>query len=85
MFLSYSYFETDLKSVLHGASDDESVPNTYDYDDSFIDDSKKHKETQSDDEEFDESEEEDIRRLVKEAKGFIRSKKEAEASKNDTT
>jgi len=81
-----SYSLADVKSVLHGASDDESVPNTYDYDDSFIDDGRRPRagrartqRSRDDDESAaDSDEEEDVRRLVKEAKGFVKNDKLAQ-------
>ena len=72
------------KSVLDGASDDESAPNTYDYNDSFIDDSKVSKDAKesqestqdsSQDKDEDDEEEEDVDELKKEAKDFIKNKK----------
>ena len=39
MFLLLTDSSPKKKSVLQGASDDESAPNTYDYKDTFIDDS----------------------------------------------
>ena len=76
---------TDKKSMLHGASDDDGEANTYDYNDSFIDNINKSDsgeessvENQSDsDWEPDLGSEEDVRGLVKEAKGFVRNKKMA--------
>ena len=62
--------------MLHKASDDDGEPNTYDYDDSFIEDTRKRRDSEAEDSaELSESEEEDVKRLVKEARGFMRNKK----------
>ena len=68
-------------SVLHNASDDDGEPNTYDRDDSFIDDKtqKESAETydpanEDSDYEPDDSQE-DVKELMKEAKGFMKNKK----------
>lgn len=62
--------------------DDDGLPNTYDYQDSFIDDVQSSEESdESDpnpvdsDSDFDPENSEDIRKLVKDAKGFIKNKK----------
>lgn len=62
--------------------DDDDLPNTYDYKDSFIDDIQESDESdESDpdpepsDSDFDPENSEDIRRLVKDAKGFMKNKK----------
>lgn len=70
---------TKKKSVIDSRSDDDGEPNTYDYDDSFIDDgmtSSEGYENDDDDSDFNpggdkESEDEDIQELVSEAKEFV--------------
>ena len=65
-----------------GASDDDGEPNTYDRTDSFLDDGTIEDEGEDsspfdpadDDSDF-EPEEEDIARLKREAKGFLKNKK----------
>lgn len=90
--LFFFYFSTfpfsDVKSVLHNASDDDGCPNTYDYNDSFIDD--KTGQTVDDSENAistvessvgaatqDDalSEKEDIKELVAEAQSFLNNDK----------
>ena len=66
-------FTSDKKSVLFKASDDDGEPNTYDYQDSFLDDGTQPKDDSDVSE--DSSEEEDIKGLVKEAKKFKKNKK----------
>eukprot|EP00918_Siedleckia_nematoides_P078709 GHVU01172306.1.p1 GENE.GHVU01172306.1~~GHVU01172306.1.p1 ORF type:complete len:204 (+),score=53.85 GHVU01172306.1:291-902(+) len=67
----------DKISVLHEASDDDGEANTYDYNDSFLDDEGKATVESSlgQDSGSDYSEDEDVQRLVKEAKGFVKNKK----------
>ena len=74
--------EKDKKSVLHGASDDEGEANTYDYDDSFMDDSTLKTKDESgssnsgdSDSSFEVEGSQDVRDLAKEAKSFIKSPK----------
>lgn len=61
------------KLVTHGADDDD-LPDTYDYQDSFIDDGTQPSEGEAEDD-SDYDAEEDIRGLAKEAKAFVRGKK----------
>lgn len=63
--------------MLYNASDDDGAPNTYDYDDSFIDNKKKSLEDSDaeDSGRISESEEEDIKQLVQDARSFLRNKK----------
>ncbi len=71
----------DKRSVLHQASDDDGEPNTYDYDDSFLDDehavgsesSSSYGDPEDEDSDYN-PEEEDVRSLVKEAKSFVRGR-----------
>ncbi|XP_002732503.1 uncharacterized protein LOC100368976 isoform X2 [Saccoglossus kowalevskii] len=77
----------EKKSVLDGASDDESQPNTYNYDDSFIDDegllveeggdesSSSYEQDADSDWEPDTLEKDQVKDLVKEARGFVKNKK----------
>jgi len=66
------------KKVANDEEDDESKPNTYDYNDSFIND-ESQKRSHSDDEEEEDgsesSEGEDIAALKKEAKKFVKNDK----------
>ncbi|XP_057316408.1 aprataxin and PNK-like factor [Hydractinia symbiolongicarpus] len=74
---------TKKKSIIDSRSDDDGEPNTYDYDDSFIDDgmtSSESYENDDDDSDFNpggdkESEDEDIQELVSEAKEFVNNRK----------
>ena len=72
----------------HGDSDDDGLPNTYDYDDSFIDDDGMSSSTSSGDDNSDEDwqhpsddggggeeSEEDIKELAKEANEFVSNPK----------
>ena len=67
------------KSVLKGDSDDDGNSNTYDYDDSFLDEDNDESYEDSEDEDFVPSEDdgdagdadEDISELMSEAKDFI--------------
>ena len=77
----------DKKSVLYGATDDESVPNTYDYTDSFIDDgsvthSRRRRRRRSPGSRSGSSSgasgDDGVTRLVNEAKQFVRNKKLAQ-------
>ncbi|GFO48216.1 Aprataxin and pnk-like factor [Plakobranchus ocellatus] len=61
------------KLVTHGTEDDD-MPDTYDYQDSFIDDGTQPSEGEAEDD-SDYDAEEDIRGLNKEAKSFVRGKK----------
>ena len=71
------------KSVVAGDSDDEDAPNTYDYNDSFLNDeqvsgsSSSGNDKASDDSDWgpEVEDSQDIRDLKKEAKGFIKNKK----------
>ena len=62
------------KLVTHGAEDDDDQPDTYDYQDSFIDDGTQPSEGEAEDD-SDYDAEEDIKGLAKEAKTFVRGKK----------
>ena len=79
---------SDKRNALRGASDDDGEPNTYDYDDSFLtkEGSEVDASTSSDnptDEDSDWSpEEENVRSLIKEAKGFIRNQKMQRPARN---
>lgn len=81
-----SPLSTGKKSVHAGASDDDGEPNTYDRTDSFLDDGTISGEDSSpfdpadEDSDF-EPEEEDIARLKKEARGFLRNKKMAKPTR----
>ena len=80
---------SDKKSVLHNASDDDGEANTYDYQDSFINDAsqtvkdsvdsvdpaKEANGEEGGEEEEEEEAAEDVKALVKEAKGFMKNKK----------
>ncbi|XP_071079075.1 aprataxin and PNK-like factor isoform X1 [Haliotis cracherodii] len=68
-------------SVLAKDDDDNGEPNTYDYNDSFIDDigqsyasESSYGDPEEEDSDYD-PEEEDVRSLMKEAKGFVKKKK----------
>ena len=70
-------------SILDGDSDDDSQPNTYDYNDSFIDDQSVESNHGNDDSSSNDSNwlpsnndsDEDVTDLTKEAEDFIRNKK----------
>lgn len=66
------FYISAKKSVVDEEEDD--LPDTYDYNDSFIDDNTK-KESCSEVESDNESSEEDIHRLKKDAKKFVKNKK----------
>ena len=59
--------------MTHGTEDDD-LPDTYDYQDSFIDDGTQPSEGEAEDD-SDYDAEEDIKGLTKDAKSFIRGKK----------
>lgn len=68
-------------SALAGDSDDDGLPNTYDYNDSFIDDAEQASEEsteydgESEDSDYAPDANEDISELVDEAKDFMSNKK----------
>lgn len=68
-------------SALAGDSDDDGQPNTYDYNDSFIDDDNQTSEEsmeyggESEDSDWAPGDNEDVSELVDEAKGFMSNKK----------
>ncbi|KAK2150047.1 hypothetical protein LSH36_427g08042 [Paralvinella palmiformis] len=81
--------EKDKKSVLRGTNDDDGEPNTYDYEDSFLtkDGGSGVESSTSSDNPTDEDsewspEEENVRSLIKEAKGFIRNRKMQRPARN---
>ena len=67
------FYISAKKSVVDEEEEDD-LPDTYDYNDSFIDDNTK-KESCSEAESDNESSEEDIHRLKKDAKKFVKNKK----------
>ncbi len=71
--------------MLEGASDDDGEANTYDRNDSFLDDGTLSDESSTFDPADEESdytpEDEDIGRLKKEAKGFLKNKKMVKPAK----
>jgi len=68
-------------SALAGDSDDDGEPNTYDYNDSFIDDADKTSEEsteyggESEDSDWAPADNEDVSELMDEAKDFMSNKK----------
>ena len=73
---------SDKRSVLRHASDDDGEPNTYDYQDSFLDDGTLHDDNSSSgfdpsegDSDYDPEAEEDLTALKREARGFLRNRK----------
>lgn len=68
-------------SALAGDSDDDGEPNTYDYNDSFIDDANQSSDEsteyggESEDSDWGPGDNEDVSELMDEAKGFISNKK----------
>ena len=68
---------------MRGASDEDGEPNTYDYEDSFLtkEGSDLDPSTSSEESEWS-PEEENVRSLVKEAKGFIRNRKMQRPARN---
>ncbi len=82
----YTSCEIGKKGVLEGASDDDGETNTYDRNDSFLDDgtlSDEESETfdPADEESDYNPEDEDIGRLKKEARGFLKNKKMVKPAK----
>ena len=74
------YIHSDVKSVLHRTSDDDGAPNTYDYDDSFIDNEDVSEESsvsnqEEDDSDWDPEEMANVKDLVRESKAFQKNKK----------
>ena len=74
-------------SVLAGASDDDGDINTYDYDDSFLDDVELSSKSSSNfgeeetDSDWEPDDSEDVKNLVKEAKSFMKNKKMVKPAK----
>lgn len=75
--MHYYIFVLPGKKGLEEESDDDGEPNEYDLNDSFIDDEEEECEPTDEDSDWEPSseEKEDVETLVKEAQGFVKTKK----------
>lgn len=62
-------------TIVDRDEDDDGLPNTYDYTDSFIDDNTQRNQDSGSESESDYEDSEDLRSLKKDAKKFIKNKK----------
>lgn len=79
-FSHHCIYVYTVTSLVAGDSDDDGQPNTYDYNDSFLDDSDDSdasslSPSDSDDTDFNPGSDSDLGELVSEAKGFLRNRK----------